>query len=250
MSRWLGLVLLLVLAGCAGAPEQPGSVQSEARSRAKIHTDLAATYYSRAQPGVALEELAEALRADSSYSQAYNVRALVYMELREDDEAERNFRRALELDPGNSEGHNNYGWFLCQRGRVDESLAHFLAALKNPLYATPEKSYFNAGICSLKKQDDKEAERFLLNAVRVQPQHREALYRLAEIYFSRGLYREAKIYLDRLMLEPEPAAEHLWLALRNARRLGDRDGEAGYGLQLRKKYPDSREAAASRSGQF
>jgi type IV pilus assembly protein PilF len=42
----------------------------------------------------------------------------------------------------------------------------------------------------------------------------------------------------------EPTPEMLWLGVRNARKLGDRDAEASYSLLLRKKYPNSDETKA------
>jgi type IV pilus assembly protein PilF len=45
-------------------------------------------------------------------------------------------------------------------------------------------------------------------------------------------------------------AEALWLGVRVERRLGDRNSEASYALQLRNKFPNSREARALVAGQY
>lgn len=228
----------------------PAAAETASRYRAQVHTDLGSLYYGNGQLGVALEEMAKAIKSDSSYVPAYNVLGLIYMELHEDDKAEENFQRALKLDPTNSDAQNNYGWFLCQRGRPDQSIPHFFEALKNPLYSSPEKPYLNAGICSRKKGDDQEAEGYFIKSLKFQPQQPQALYNLADIYFRRGNYSEAKSYVGRLMEISSPTADGLWLAVRLARRMGDRDSEASYGLQLRKRFPDSREAQALRNQQY
>ena len=44
---------------------------------------------------------------------------------------------ALGLAAGDPEINNNYGWFLCQNGREQLAINYFMAAAKNPLYATP-----------------------------------------------------------------------------------------------------------------
>ncbi|MEK6323717.1 MAG: tetratricopeptide repeat protein [Acidobacteriota bacterium] len=44
--------------------------------------------------------------------------------------AEREFKRALELNPGYAEAHELYGWFLALKGRVDEALAEASRALE------------------------------------------------------------------------------------------------------------------------
>lgn len=242
------LVLVVLLWGVV----QPvwAEQQSDGRKRAQIHTELGASYFGMGKLGVALEELKIATEADSKYAPAYNILGLVHMELREFDKAEGYFQRSLDIDSNNSETHNNYGWFLCQRDRVDDAIGHFMQALKNPLYTTPEKAYLNAGECSLKKGDEKNAEEFFLRAIKFQPAPPKAFWNLAELSFRRGDYNDAQSYLDVFLKTGGMTREALWLGARIAHRLGKRDAEANYGLQLRKNFPDSRETQAFRNGQF
>jgi type IV pilus assembly protein PilF len=252
------ICLLGALAGCVQQQVETTNVSSrdtpnkpaDAQKRAKIHTDLGAGYYERGQMGVALDELKEALRADPNYAPAYNVMGLVYMELREDGDAERNFRRSLEIDPLDSDTNNNYGWFLCQRKHEDQSMKYFMAALKNPLYANPEKSYFNAGICMRQKGDEQAAEEYFLKALRIRPGLPQALYNMADLSYKRSQYTEAKAYLIKFQQVAPPTAESLWLGVRTERKLGNRDAEVSYAMQLRRKYPESKETRALTNGQF
>lgn len=253
--RRLALLLLMNLAiqpvMADEGVDQAQSAVATPRYRADLHTQLGAAYYSRGQLGVALQELNEALQADSSYAPAYNVRGLVYMALLEDDQARKNFERALSLSPADSDTQNNYGWFLCQRGRAKESIAHFLAALKDPLYPTPDKAYFNAGVCSLKFDDEQGAEGYFLKAVQLQTQLPQAYFYLAELYFKRSAYSQARNFLIRYMQQTaSPSVESLWLGVRLERKTGDRAAEANYSFQLRKRYPESREAKALAEGLF
>ena len=110
---------------------------------------------------VALDEVKEALSADPEYGPAYNVAGLIYAELKEDQLANENFQRALRIDPTESDSNNNYGRFLCYRMREAEAVQYFLAALRNPLYQTPDRSYVNAGLCTLRQGDVAGAERRL-----------------------------------------------------------------------------------------
>jgi type IV pilus assembly protein PilF len=244
------LLFSLGLAGCATQPVGP-SGQTISVARAKIHTELAAQYYERAQLGVAMEEIGKALQSESNYAPAYNVRGLINMALREDIQAEDDFQRSLRLDSGDSDAHNNYGWFLCQRGKVQDSIKQFMAALKNPLYATPEKSYLNAGVCSGKAGNAKGAEEFLQKALILRPNMPEALVGLAELSFASGDHAGAKSYFMRFAKNRETplSAENLWLAVRIERKMGDKNSEESYALQLRKYFPDSREAQLMLQGQ-
>ena len=238
------LVILLLVLGVTGCVTQRvGESATRSQNSAKLRTELAAEYYGRAQYGVALEELRKALLADSGYAPAYDVRALVHMALREDKEAEDDFLTSLRLDNLNSETHNNYGWFLCQRGREHESVKQFLVALKNPLYATPEKAFLNAGVCSRKAGEAKDAEEFLQKALRLQPDLSEAQLEMAELDFAKGNYAMAKTFFTRFaqVAAGNMTAANLWLGVRIERKLGDSKAEDSYALQLRKRFPDSRE---------
>ena len=228
---------LVILAGC-GTPS--GGTHSSAS--AKVHTELAGLYYQRAQLGIALDEIEQALQADSDYAPAYGVRGLIHMELREDKEAEDDFRKSLRLDKLDSDTHHNYGWFLCQRGREKESIPQFLAAIKNPLYTTPGLAYLNAGLCSKKAGNNKDAEEFLQKALLVQPGMPQALLGLAELSFANADYAAAKQYFARFSEKNDNlTAEQFWLGVRIQRKVGDRNSEASYGMQLRKRFPDAKE---------
>lgn len=247
MKRLIALAFsLTVLAGCGtpsgGEQATPEQYRSRASASAKVHTELAGMYYERAQMGIALGEIDMALQADPNYAPAYNVRGLIHMALREHKEAEDDFQQSLRLDRNDSQAHNNYGWFLCERGKEKESIPHFMAALKNPLYATPEIAYLNAGKCSRKAGNDRDAEEFLQRALQVQPGLPQALLAMAELNFDNGDYAAAKKYFVGFSERSDSlTAEQLWLAVRIQRKAGDRNAEASYGMQLRKRFPDARE---------
>lgn len=235
------VMLLFLLAGLTGCGTPSGG--SSVNASAKVHTELAGMYYEMGKHGVALEEIEQALQADRNYAPAYSVRGLVHMALREDKEAEEDFQKSLRIDKTDSDTHNNYGWFLCQRDRVKEAIPQFMAALKNPLYQTPARAYLNAGLCSKKAGNNREAEDFLQKALQIQPDLASAWLGLAELSYANADYFAAKKYFTSFSEKSGSlAAEQLWLAVRIARKNGDRNSESSYGMQLRKLYPDSREA--------
>jgi type IV pilus assembly protein PilF len=252
------LLVLLLLAGCNTPPKptislnppDPAPKPASPQDRARIHTELAALYYSRGNYGVALQESLVAIEADGKYGPAYNVLGLVHAELREDAAAEKSFQQALAINPNDSEANNNYGSFLCSRGREQASIPYFMAAVRNPLYQSPESALTNAGVCSRKLGNDQEAEAYLLQSLRLRPGQPRALQALAEIHYQRGDYAGTKQLVDRFVEVAQPTPEVLWLGLLSARRLGDRSGEANFGSQLRRRFPDSKEALALKSGKY
>ncbi len=230
-----------LLAGCAS--DGNGLPPERALASAKVHTELAASYFERKQYSIALQELETALKANSTFAPAFNVRGLIHLTLREDKLAEEDFRHGLKLDENDSITHNNFGWFLCQRGRAAESIPQFLDAVKNPLYSTPETAYVNAGVCSNKIGKFADAEEYFQRALVRVPNLPDALFGLAQVSFAKNDFAVAKTYFLRFSQRvSDLTAEHLWLAVRIERKVGDRNSEQSYALQLQKRFPDSSEA--------
>ena len=241
------IAFISLLATACVSQQQQENDDKNLKARAQSHTDLGAAYYQQRQLEIALNELTVAAKIDPNFGLAYNGLGLVHSALGQDDLAELNFKKALQLEPNNSESHNNYGSFLCSRNRVDESIKEFVAAVRNPLYATPAIAYTNAGICSLRKQDVKNAEAYFQNALQVEPLAAVAAYQLASIQFKRNDVTAAKTTLQNTVLS-QPTPEVLWLSIQIARKLGTKDEEASYALQLRRQYPDSEQAKLLASG--
>lgn len=254
VSMLLAGLLTMLLAGCAsssGSSRPATAANSRLIASAKVHTELAGMYYERSQFGIALGEIDKALQVYRDYAPAYSVRGLIHMALREDKEAEEDFRHSVQLDKDNAETHNNYGWFLCQRGRAKESIEQFMAAVKNPLYETPERAWLNAGICSQKAGNMKEAAEFLQRALQVQPDFGPARLALAEQEFTNRNYVVAKRHFAAFAEKTgdEMTAEQLWLGVRIERAAGDRAAAATWGVQLRKRFPEAPETQKMMQGE-
>lgn len=243
MKKLIFPAMLFLLAGCAAQGTHSEDDVAK-RHRAGLHAELGGGYFAQGRLALALQEFTEATKIDPGYAPAYSGLGLVHAALHQDDKAETNYKQALRLDPESSEVHNNYGTFLCSRDRIDESITEFMTAVRNPLYPTPQSAYLNAGICSLKKQDDKSAEAYLLRALQIQPSLNQASSRLAQLYFKQGKLLQARKYLELAMRNVEPSPDMLWLGVRIERVLGDRNAEASYSMLLRNQYPDSDQTKA------
>jgi len=256
--RFALVALFLGLGACA-TPSNDGPKSSEPsttgaesaeKARARIHTQLAAGYYEIGNLAVALEEVKEALRADANYGPAHNIAGLVYAQLKEDRLADQSFQRALAINPADSDTMNNYGRFLCDRGQAELAVKHFVAAVRNPFYANPERAYVNAGICSRRSGNVAGAEEYFQTALKMRPSEPQALLQLADMAYARGDLGAAKGYLGRLAQTGVVTADVLWLGTRVERKLGDRNAEASYARQLRNRYPNSAETRALNAGKY
>ena len=262
MRRAGGLCTLLAAAAlCACASNQIGDVpgadtgavigeQASPRERARIHTELAGSYYQRGNLGVALSEARIAVAADSNYAPAYNLLGLVYGDLRETGLAEDAFQRSLSINPNDPDANHNYAWFLCENKREQESLRYFLLAVRYPLYTTPQKSYTMAATCAQRVGNEKDAYEYLERALKLDPNYYPALINLAQLKYRRGELDAARTLVGRYNKLAEPTSESLWLAVRIERKLGDSASSTSYANQLRRRFPGSKEYQDLQKGRF
>lgn len=244
-------LMIAMLAGCVSVPSSSSqgdlstsSDQTNIQKRASIRLQLAAGYYEQRQWKVALDEIKQALLIDPSSADAYSMRALIFMEMGENSLAEDNFLHALKLAPNNPDFSNNYGWFLCQSGRENQSIAYFDAALDNRTYLSPVKAMNNAGVCNLKMKQSKDALQYFSRAFQFDPAHPLTNAYLSKIYQERHEDDQARFYLNRLSKSDSIPADVLWVAINVAHKLGDRATEMRLATQLRQQYPKSSENTA------
>lgn len=257
----LPALLAGLLSACAGAGGgdsvqelKTASDQTAIEKRSAIRLQLAVDYYQAGKYEVALDEVKKAIAADPDNAEAYGFRALVYTAMGETQLADENYRHALRLAPRSPDLSNNYGLFLCDAGgKPLDAMSYFETALKDPHYASPVKAMVNAGNCSLKMKNIDAAERYLLDALRIDPALPAVNSGLARVYFERRDFQRAGFFINRLTetakldtLSPDV----LWLAIRVKRKLGDRAMEASLTAQLAKRFPGSPEYAAFERGAF
>ena len=252
----------LVLAGCAGSGGGMGgtrelktsSDQTAQEKRAAIRMQLAIGYYQDGKYDIALDEIKQAIAFNPDFADAYGVRALIYTKMNEIPLADENYQRALRLAPRNPDLANNYGSFLCaEGGKPAQAMTYFDTALNNPNYATPVSALVNAGNCSLKTKQLAAAERYFTDALRYDPDLAQTNAGLARVFYERRNYERAGFFINRLTTTSKLdalSAETLWLAIRVARKLGDRTLEASLTGQLQQRFPVSAEYTALQRGAF
>jgi type IV pilus assembly protein PilF len=258
----LALCTAAALAACAGsggggrgptAELKTASDQTFDEKRANIRMQLAVGYFQDGKYEVALDEIKQAIAANPNLAEAYGMRALIYTQMNEIPLADENFQRALRLAPRNPEISNNYGSFLCQNGRAAQALTLFDEALRSPTYASPLNALLNASSCSMKTKNYQAAERYLVDALRIAPDHPAANAGLARLYYDRRDMARAGFYNARLKEVAKldsMTADQLWLAIRIDRKMADKSSEASMVSQLRRRFPASPELAAYQRGGF
>ena len=90
-----------------------------------------------------------------------------------------------------------------------------------------------------------EADATLSKAFQLDPTNPSTAVNLSEVLYRRGEYERARFYIRRVNAVPGlTGAQTLWLAARIEQRLGNQSGVQELGDQLRKRFPESREAAS------
>lgn len=258
-SAWMAIALsVIVLSGCASSGQRSASNdelptnsdRTEIQRRAGIRLQLAVGYYQQGQWQTALDEAKQAIQIDPNLTDAYTMAALTYMELGQPRLAEDHFQRAMKLAPNDPDLNNNYGWFLCQNGRPEQSISYFDTAAANKSYQSPGKALANAGTCSLMMKNSPAAERYFNEAFRLDPTNTATNIGLARVNYDRGDFQNARFYINRLVSANVLTAEVLWLGVKVERKLGNRAVENSLATQLRRRYPNSAEFASYQRGVF
>lgn len=243
-----------LLAGCAAPVAddlRTASDMTDNDRRARLRLELASGYFARGQHETALDEVKQAIAARPDDAEAYALRGLIYASLNRPVLAEESFKRALQIDPRHADVRHNYGWYLCQLQRWDESFAQFDAAIALPHYADTARSLLAKGVCEARSGRVAAAERTLTRAYELDPANAGAAFNLAEVLFGMGEYERARFYLKRINAQPASAnAQTLWLAVRVEQRLGNAAGVRELGDELRHRFPQSPQTLRFEQGQF
>jgi TolB-like protein/DNA-binding winged helix-turn-helix (wHTH) protein/Flp pilus assembly protein TadD len=134
--------------------------------------------------------LEKALALDATLAEAHATLANVSLF---DDwdwpEAERRFRRAIELDPNHPTAHHWYAYYLAAMGRLDEALAEIRRAQE----LDPLSLIINTDVGQLLHfaRRDAEAVEQLRKTIEMDPRFVMAHHRLAEVYERMGRFEEA-----------------------------------------------------------
>ncbi len=249
------------LAGCASTADGSGSKaptdnivtasdEPENRRRARTRLELASGYFAEGKVTVALDELKLALLADPNYSDAFNLRGLVYMRLGDPRQAEDSFRRALQLNARDADTLHNYAWLMCQQRRYDESIAMFTQANAIPLYGGQSKTYMSRGMCEQAAGKKTDAERSFARSYELDASNPISGYNLSKLMFERGEYERAQFYIRRLNNSELANSETLWLGIKVERRMSNQQAVDQLVTQLRRRYPQSKELGSFQRGAF
>lgn len=249
----------LIVLGCAQLPPGQGggetvpvteSDEPETRKRARIRLELASNYFEQGQTNVALDEIKQSLAADPTYTKAYVLRGLVFMQMNENRLAEESFQRAIQLNPRDPDALHNYGWFVCQQGKHAQAIDLFSRALASPVYGGQAKTLRAKGVCEIRMGQLAEAEGSLSRSYELDPADPFTSYNLATLLFRRGEDTRAQFIIRRLNNTELANAETLWLGIKVERRLRNTEAMEQLAQQLGRRFAQSPQWGFYQRGAF
>ena len=265
-AGWMGLAAstaltaMLALGGCANVggatsaentsdnPSQ--SNESELRRRARIRLELAANYLQMGQNTVALDEVRQSISIDPTYADAHHLRGLILMREGDLPRAEESIRQAQNMRPNDPDILHNMGWLQCQLKQYAQADQLFDRALATPAYRERGRTLMSKGICLDRAGKPEEAEVALLKAYELDVGNPVLGFQLAGLKFRKGDIKRAQFYIRRVNNGEFSNAESLWLGIKIERALGESVSVRQLAEQLRKRFPDAKEALAYERGAF
>jgi type IV pilus assembly protein PilF len=125
-------------------------------------------------------------------------------------DAERAYRRALELRSDFPEAHNDLAGLLARGGRLDEALSHFDAALANMMYREPWVARCNKGQALYRAGREAEGMAEMKSCVAANPRFCAGHREIGRIHLDEGRVKEALEALHTYARYCEGAADAHW----------------------------------------
>ncbi len=173
-------------------------VTAQDRQSAEIHHDLGVEALRAGRYPEALKEFDDSLKYDDVFSNAHRGRGLTLeWGFGKQEDAEREYRRAIELRPGYSEAHNDLGQLLAKTGRLQEAVKEFDAALANMLYKEPWVARCNKGVALYQLGRKAEGLAELEGCVTQSPRYCFGQRELGRLQLGEGRVREALESFER-----------------------------------------------------
>ena len=142
---------------------------------------IAATYDKRYSD--AIEYLQRAIAARPGFPKAHAHLAAAFAAAGDTQNAEKQFRKSLELSPFDVEARNDYAKFCLANGRTTEALAQYRISLS----VTPTTEPLQAlGTFALEGRDFAAAQKFFSDAIALDPYESQAHFGLAKAYVGLG----------------------------------------------------------------
>ena len=236
----LTMVLVTMVPPLAAAEKQSDE------KRAATQLKLAQNLYMAGRYGEALGTAEKALKADSKFVPAHQLKGQILVSMDLLDEAIKEFDRTLQLDSSYTEARNWKGYALVQLSRYDDAMKEYSKALEDKTFASPEVIHLNIGKLFRLKGDTDSALRSMKKAVELNPSFARGYFELGMTYEQLGRDDESlRSYTDALVGMEESPDLNLRLGMALMKK-GDNARARERFEKVIRLAPDGPEAAKAR----
>lgn len=241
---WL-VVVALMLTGCVSTTDSVLNSKANLDEALQTRVELARRYIGKGDWANAERNLKLALSMDDRSAEIYEAFALLYQGTGEEKRVRKNFQKALSLDPEFSRARNNYAVYLYSLGDYEAAAEQLNIVLEDTLYPQRPQAFVNLGLVYLQLNNPDKAALAFERALVMQRTNPVALMELAQICFDQGDIEQAQSHYGayRLIVKQQ-SARSLWLGIRLAKLVDDKNAQASYALALRNLFPKSAEYKA------
>ncbi|HZX94395.1 MAG TPA: tetratricopeptide repeat protein [Myxococcales bacterium] len=204
VARLFAAFCALLLVACSG-------MSAEQRAQgAQIHQELGDNLLSQGDAQGALKEYMTSVDMEET-PEAHNGLGLIYWySLGRPDDGEKQFKRALEMNPDYSDAMTNLGALYIARTRFADAVPLLEKAARDPLYKTRTIAQTNLGWALYKAGHAERGIGEIRGALAVAPKYCLGWRQLGTIYSEQGRLEEATQSLSRYAQEcPDVADAHL-----------------------------------------
>ena len=241
--------LIILLSSCATGSKKSYDSNRSANietvkegSPEKVNLDLGVGYLKRGRDGdldIAIEKFKKAIAYNPEYALAHSMIANVYDRKGLFNNAEKHYKLSIKHNNNNPDIINNYANFLCQREHFDKAISFYLKIVDNPQYEQAAYAYENAGICSYKAKNVKQAEKYFRESLSINKEQSNSLYYLMQISKDNKQFMKARAFLQRLEGLFNPSPELLLSGYEIEQALGNETQAKKYLTNLKKDFPNS-----------
>lgn len=169
---------------------------AKAEGKARIHGNLGKAYLDAERFEEAAREFRRMIELDPTFAGAYNNLAVIYIDhLKNYEEAKKYIRASLELFPDYPAGYVNLGVIYLNSRELQAAIDNFRKALeldpKNLL------AHYNLAACYINLGDLDRAEKFLKQGRSLWPEDYRFYLLLARVHRERGDEEEASTYFEK-----------------------------------------------------
>jgi len=178
-----GFVAVALLTGCVSAEELRKRVRE---SDGYYKQGLSSMDTNQQQAFVSFQK---AIQLNPSNYDAHYALGTIQLQRGEYADAEREFKRCIELKPDDGDARNSYGRTLIKLKRLPEAVVALRKAVALPLYATPDVAYLNLHEALSLQGDYAGAILALQEALKINPPHiwpALVYLQLGEMYLKQG----------------------------------------------------------------